>query len=128
MVESTTSSVASRPLPLGRTRPLRRRPRRPLRAVGGLAAAAALLAACGSSSAKAASATASAKARTSSARHPIDLTYWAGHGSGALHKAVIAEVAKFNATHPGIHVTFVVKGASKHGLARSRPVRRRTSP
>lgn len=26
-------------------------------------------------------------------------------------------VAKFNASHPNIHVTFIIKGASKHGLA-----------
>jgi multiple sugar transport system substrate-binding protein len=116
-MRESTSSLATPPIPLGRTRPGRSRPRHLLRAVAGLAAGAALLAACGSSSAKAASTPASAKTATSTTHHIIDLTYWAGHGSGALHKAVVAEVAKFNATHPDIHVTFVVKYASKDGLA-----------
>jgi ABC-type glycerol-3-phosphate transport system substrate-binding protein len=49
--------------------------------------------------------------------HPVDITYWAGHASGALHAAVVAEVAQFNRTHPGIHVTFHAIGASHHGLA-----------
>lgn len=48
---------------------------------------------------------------------PIDLVYWAGHASGALHAAVVSEVANFNKTHPGIHVTFLDTGASHHGLA-----------
>ncbi len=48
---------------------------------------------------------------------PVSITYWAGHASGALHRAVVAEVAQFNRTHPGIHVTFHAVGASKHGLA-----------
>ncbi|PSR25603.1 MAG: ABC transporter substrate-binding protein [Sulfobacillus thermosulfidooxidans] len=47
----------------------------------------------------------------------IDITYWAGHDSGALHQAVVAEVTQFNHTHPYIHVTFKAIGASKHGLA-----------
>lgn len=45
------------------------------------------------------------------------ITYWAGHASGALHAAVVAEVAQFNATHPSIHVTFDTTGATTHGLA-----------
>ncbi|PSR21033.1 MAG: ABC transporter substrate-binding protein [Sulfobacillus acidophilus] len=47
----------------------------------------------------------------------VHITYWAGHSSGALHAAVVAEVQKFNATHPGIQVTFHPIGASHHGLA-----------
>ena len=50
------------------------------------------------------------------AHAPVSIVYWAGHASGALHAAVVAEVAQFNQTHPGIHVTFVVRGASHHGL------------
>jgi sn-glycerol 3-phosphate transport system substrate-binding protein len=53
----------------------------------------------------------------SSAAAPVQISYWAGHGSGALHKAVLAEVALFNRTHPAIHVTFRAIGASKRGLA-----------
>lgn len=48
---------------------------------------------------------------------PVGITYWAGHASGALHAAVVAEVAWFNRTHPAIHVTFHDIGASHHGLA-----------
>jgi multiple sugar transport system substrate-binding protein len=48
---------------------------------------------------------------------PVSIVYWAGHASGALHRAVEAEVAEFNRTHPGIHVSFHAIGASKHGLA-----------
>lgn len=46
-----------------------------------------------------------------------NITYWAGHSSGALHAAVVAEVNQFNRTHPRIHVTFHAIGASHHGLA-----------
>jgi sn-glycerol 3-phosphate transport system substrate-binding protein len=65
------------------------------------------------------SAPASAAPKANTSRHSgvTDIVYWAGHASGALHAAVVAEVAKFNATHPNIHVTFIAKGASKHGLA-----------
>lgn len=64
-------------------------------------------------------ANASASSPTSSANKPrvVDITYWAGHASGALHKAVVHEVAQFNQTHPDIHVTFRAIGASHHGLA-----------
>lgn len=47
----------------------------------------------------------------------VDITYWAGHASGALHAAVVNEVKMFNASHPGIHVTFRDTGATSHGLA-----------
>ncbi len=47
----------------------------------------------------------------------VHITYWAGHSSGALHQAVVAEVRQFNATHRNIHVTFHAIGASHHGLA-----------
>lgn len=47
----------------------------------------------------------------------VSITYWAGHASGALHKAVLAEVQQFNQAHPSIHVAFKPTGASKHGLA-----------
>lgn len=59
----------------------------------------------------------SGSSRAGSSSNPIKLVYWAGHASGALHQAVIAEVDHFNATHPGIHVSFIDKGASKSGLA-----------
>ncbi len=52
-----------------------------------------------------------------SKKGPVDIVYWSGHASGALHAAVVQEVADFNATHPGIHVTFKPEGASSHGLA-----------
>ena len=54
---------------------------------------------------------------TLAAQKPVDITYWAGHSSGALHTAVVQEVKQFNKTHPGIHVTFHAIGASHHGLA-----------
>ena len=54
---------------------------------------------------------------SSSASSVVQITYWAGHASGALHKAVIAEVQQFNQSHPTIHVTFQDTGASTHGLA-----------
>lgn len=47
----------------------------------------------------------------------VDITYWSGHASGPGYRAVLAEVAKFNATHPSIHVTFKPEGATTHGLA-----------
>lgn len=49
--------------------------------------------------------------------HVTDITYWSGHSSGALYKAVRTEVRQFNKTHPSIHVTFKAIGASHHGLA-----------
>ncbi|NMP23186.1 extracellular solute-binding protein [Sulfobacillus harzensis] len=49
--------------------------------------------------------------------HVVNITYWAGHSSGALYQAVLAEVNKFNKTHPNIHVTFRTTGASHKGLA-----------
>jgi multiple sugar transport system substrate-binding protein len=58
-----------------------------------------------------------AAAHSTGPHHVVDITYWAGHASGALHAAVVAEVAEFNRTHPGIHVTFHPIGASHHGLA-----------
>lgn len=61
-------------------------------------------------------ASSAATAATSGAA-PVQLTYWAGHASGALHAAVVAEVAQFNTSHPGIHVTFDTTGATTHGLA-----------
>ncbi len=63
--------------------------------------------------------TTSAASTSANARHAqvVNITYWAGHSSGALHTAVVAEVAQFNKTHPTIHVTFEPKGASHHGLA-----------
>lgn len=48
---------------------------------------------------------------------PVTITYWAGHSSGALHAAVVAEVSRFNRTHPAIHVVFRDTGASHHALA-----------
>jgi len=79
------------------------------------------LAGCGTGHSAAPSATpAQSSASTPAASPPstpVQITYWAGHSSGALHKAVVAEVAQFNATHPTIHVTFDATGASVHGLA-----------
>lgn len=54
---------------------------------------------------------------TSSSKGPVNITYWAGHSSGALYKTVVAEVKRFNATHSNIHVTFKPTGATHHGLA-----------
>ncbi|MCY0878605.1 MAG: extracellular solute-binding protein [Firmicutes bacterium] len=54
---------------------------------------------------------------TASPRKVVHITYWAGHSSGALYAAVVAEVRQFNKTHPAIHVTFRPIGASHHGLA-----------
>lgn len=56
-------------------------------------------------------------AAASAASAPVPILFWAGHSSGALHRALVAEVAQFNKTHPGIQVTFKPIGASKHGLA-----------
>lgn len=67
------------------------------------------LAGCGTTSAAASSPNAQG--------HVTDITYWSGHSSGALYKAVVAEVRQFNKTHPTIHVTFKPIGASHHGLA-----------
>lgn len=50
------------------------------------------------------------------ATQPIDLVFWAGHSSGALHKALIAEVAQFNSTHPAIHVKFLTTHATSAGI------------
>ena len=58
-----------------------------------------------------------ATAASSAASSPVQVLFWAGHSSGELHRALVAEVAQFNKTHPGIHVTFKPIGASKHGLA-----------
>lgn len=77
-------------------------------------ALATVLAGCGSGPAQSSNGTGAA---SHASKGPIDLVYWAGHASGALHAAVVAEVAQFNKTHSGIHVTFVATGASKHGLA-----------
>lgn len=60
---------------------------------------------------------AAASAHPTAAPQITDITYWAGHSSGALHQAVVAEVKQFNQTHPTIHVTFKAIGASHHGLA-----------
>ncbi|QSO51125.1 extracellular solute-binding protein [Alicyclobacillus curvatus] len=46
-----------------------------------------------------------------------DITFWAGHSSGTLYKALVAETATFNQQHPNIHVTFVAEGATKKGMA-----------
>lgn len=59
----------------------------------------------------------SAPVSTPKASGPVSLTYWSGHASGALYKAVVAEVAQFNKTHPSIRVKFIPRGASSHGLA-----------
>ncbi len=48
---------------------------------------------------------------------PVSIVYWSGHASGALHRAVVAEVAMFNRTHPGIHVTFRAIAAQNHAMA-----------
>lgn len=62
-------------------------------------------------------ATSSPPPSTSGKATVTDITYWSGHSSGALYRAVVAEVKQFNKTHPTIHVTFKPIGASKHGLA-----------
>jgi sn-glycerol 3-phosphate transport system substrate-binding protein len=79
----------------------------------------ALTAAAGLSSLLAAAAPVSAASAKTGAhsKHVVDITYWAGHSSGALHAAVVAEVNNFNRTHSDIHVTFHAIGASHHGLA-----------
>ena len=46
-----------------------------------------------------------------------DILFWAGHDSGELHKALIKEVAQFNASHPTIHVTFQAQHATTKGMA-----------
>lgn len=52
------------------------------------------------------------------AKDPVtDIVFWAGHDSGALHKALIAEVNTFNATHPSIHVKYQAQHATDKGIA-----------
>ena len=78
----------------------------------------ALVAATGLSTVIATAGSVSAAHKPSAAHKTVvHITYWAGHSSGALYTAVVAEVRKFNNTHAGIHVTFHPIGASHHGLA-----------
>ncbi len=60
----------------------------------------------------------SAMTSVSAATKPVtDLVFWAGHDSGTLHQALIAETAAFNRTHPNIHVTFIGQHATAKGIA-----------
>lgn len=52
-----------------------------------------------------------------SAASQTDITFWVGHGSGALHKAMVYLTNEFNRTHPRIHVTMDIIGASVKALA-----------
>ncbi|MHB8294809.1 MAG: extracellular solute-binding protein [Acidimicrobiales bacterium] len=92
-----------------------RRRRGALSAVAGLTSAGLLLGACGSASTS--SGSTGGSAGNGAKAKVVHLTYWSGHASGALHTAVVAEVAKFNQSHPKIQVTFKPIGATKHGLA-----------
>lgn len=73
----------------------------------------ALVSGCGSTTANSTNTTTG----SSSSSSVTDITFWAGHSSGTLYKALVAETAKFNQEHPNIHVTFVAEGATKHGMA-----------
>ncbi|MHB1626888.1 MAG: extracellular solute-binding protein [Bacilli bacterium] len=46
-----------------------------------------------------------------------NIVFWAGHNSGQLHKALLAEVAQFDATHPSIHVKWLGEHATAQGIA-----------
>ncbi len=46
-----------------------------------------------------------------------NIVFWAGHNSGELHKALLAEVAQFNAAHPTIHVKWLGQHATSQGIA-----------
>jgi sn-glycerol 3-phosphate transport system substrate-binding protein len=67
------------------------------------------LAGCGSAGAKAAGA--------GKGGAPVEITYWSEHTSGALHQAVIHEVAWFNRTHPRIHVNLQFIVTDTQGMA-----------
>lgn len=45
-----------------------------------------------------------------------DITFWVGHPSGALHKAILAEVKHFNDTHPTIHVDVKIVHVTNKGI------------
>ncbi|QSO46051.1 extracellular solute-binding protein [Alicyclobacillus mengziensis] len=81
-----------------------------------------LLAGCGASqsgggtTASQSTNTASTSPNTSS-KSMVDINFWAGHSSGTLYKALVAETAAFNKEHPNIHVTFTAEGATKKGMA-----------
>lgn len=95
-------------------RRVRRLPRTIAPAAVGIATALAA-AACGSS----ASSSATAAATTKSATKTVDLVLWESH-AGATNPVAVTEqkiVDKFDAAHPGIHVSILETKASKKALA-----------
>lgn len=76
-----------------------------------------IISGCGTSNSTGGSNTASSGKSHPQQQPVTDITFWAGHSSGTLYKALIAETAKFNQGHPNIHVTFVAEGATKKGMA-----------
>ncbi len=74
------------------------------------AASAVLLGACGSQSAV-------TSANAAAITKPVSIHLWESHNGGPVGGAMTALVDKFNASHPGVHVTIVVTKASTKLIA-----------
>ncbi|QQE79152.1 extracellular solute-binding protein [Alicyclobacillus sp. SO9] len=70
----------------------------------------------GTTTRNAASSNTSNATGSGAANHVTNITFWSGHPSGKLHKAILAEVSKFNSTHQNIHVTIDIIHATNKAI------------